>query len=231
LRAVVSVESVLAEMRSKGDPKAVEGMARFGISSAGTLGLSVPYLRGLAKRIGRSHELAKGLWESGVHEARILASLVDDPGRVTESQMEEWVADFDSWDVCDGCCGNLFDKTPYAYAKAAEWSRREEEFVKRAGFVMMAELAVHDREAPDEEFLRFFEAIERGSIDQRNFVRKAVNWALRQIGKRNLKLNRAAVRLAGKISKKESPSAKWVASDAIRELKSEAVRKRLRRSS
>jgi len=227
----MSVESVLREMRAKSDPKAVEEMARFGISSEGALGLSMPFLRSLAKRIGGNHGLAKGLWESGIHEARILATLVDEPEEVTETQMERWVNEFDSWDVCDGCCGNLFDRTPYAYAKALEWSGKEKEFVKRAGYVLMAELAVHDKGATDDEFLGFFGAIERGSTDSRNFVKKAVNWALRQIGKRNLKLNGAAIELAEKISEKGSPSAKWVASDAIRELASDAVRNRLRRSS
>jgi 3-methyladenine DNA glycosylase AlkD len=227
----MSVESVLAEMKSRRDPKAVEGMARFGISTELTLGLSVPFLRNLAKRIGRNHELAKGLWQSGIHEARILASLVDEPGMVTEAQMEKWVADFDSWDVCDGCCTNLFDRTSFAYKKAVEWSRREGEYVKRAGYVLMAGLAVHDKEASDAVFLEFFGAIERGSTDPRNFVKKAVNWALRQIGKRNLKLNVAALELAVKLSKKESAAARWVASDAIRELKGEGVQRRLRRSS
>ena len=231
MRGVISVESVLAEMRTKRNPKAVEGMARFGISAEGTLGLSVPFLRSLAKRIGKDHELSKGLWESGVHEARILAALVDDPRRVTESQMEKWVADFDSWDVCDACCGNLFERTPFAYKKAVDWSRREGEYVKRAGYVLMAELALHDKKAPDQAFIEFFGAIERGSTDPRNFVKKAVNWALRQIGKRNPKLNGAALELAGKLAKKDSASARWVASDAIRELKSEGVQKRLRRSS
>jgi len=231
MRGAVSVESILAEMKSKGDPRAVAGMAKFGISPEGTLGLSIPVLRRMARSIGTNHALALGLWETRVHEARILASLIDDPRKVTESQMESWVADLDSWDVCDGCCGNLFDKTPFAYRKAIEWSRSEEEFVKRAGFVLMAELVVHDKAAPDDAFLRFFGAIERGSTDPRNFVRKAVNWALRQIGKRNLNLNREALQLARKISTIENPNSKWVASDAIRELKSEAVRKRLRRSS
>ena len=221
----------MAEMRSKRDPKAVEGMARFGISPERTLGLSVPFLRKMAKRLGTDHELAKGLWSSGVHEAKILAALVDDPEKVTEAQMEKWVAGFDSWDICDCCCGNLFDRTPFAYTKAGEWAEHDEEFVKRAGYVLMAELAVHDKKAPDSAFMGFFGAIERGSTDPRNFVKKAVNWALRQIGKRNLRLNRAAIELARKISKKESPSAKWVASDATSELKSEAVQKRLRRSS
>jgi len=227
----MSVESILAEMKSKRDQNAVKGMARFGISPVGTLGLSVPYLRSLARRVGRDHDLARGLWASEIHEARILAALVDDPKKVTKLQMEKWVAGFDSWDVCDACCGNLFDRTPYAYDKALEWSKRDEEFVKRAGYVLMAELAVHDKEAPDASFLRFFESIEAGSTDQRNFVKKAVNWALRQIGKRNMRLNHAALELAGKLSRKGNPSARWVASDALRELRSEAVRKRLRSSS
>ncbi len=224
-------ESVIEELRSKANPGAVEGMARFGISSKNTLGLSIPTLRGMAKKLGRDHSLALALWKSGIHEARILAAMVDEPGRVTERQMESWVADFDSWDVCDGCCGSLFDKTPFAYAKALEWSGRSEEFVKRAGYALMAELAVHDKEAGDAAFLRFFEAIESGSTDGRNFVKKAVNWALRQVGKRNPRLNKEALKLAKRISKLDSASAKWVASDAIRELTSEAVQKRLRRAS
>ncbi len=227
----MSAEAILAEMRARSNPEALKGMAKFGISVEGALGLSMPYLRGVAKRIGRNHAVAQDLWASGVHEARILAALVDEPEKVSEAQMEWWAASFDSWDVCDGCCGNLFDRTPQAYRKAVEWSRRREEFVRRAGYVLMAELAVHDKRAPDEDFLKFFPAIERGSTDPRNFVKKAVNWALRQIGKRNLRLNAAALGLAGKISGKESPSAKWVAADAIRELRSEAVQRKLRRSS
>ena len=231
MRRATSLESVLTEMRSKGDPKAVEGMARFGISSEGTLGLSVPYLRSLARRIGSDHDLAKGLWGSGIHEAKILAALVDDPGKVTESQMEAWVRDFDSWVVCDGCCGNLFDRTPFAHKKAMEWSKREKEFEKRAGYVLMAELAVHDKGSADATFAQFFPAIERGSTDPRNFVKKAVNWALRQIGKRDANLNRGALEAAQRISRLDSPSARWIASDAIKELKSGAVQKKLRRSS
>jgi 3-methyladenine DNA glycosylase AlkD len=227
----LSAESILSEMGSKADPKAVQGMARFGISSKNTLGLSIPTLRGMAKRIGTDHQTAQGLWRSGVHEARILAGFIDDPTLVSEAQMEKWVAEFDSWDVCDQVCSGLFDRTPYAHGKALEWSRREQEFVRRAGYVLMAALAVHDKGAPDTAFKKFFGRIEAGSTDQRNFVRKAVNWALRQIGKRNLRLNRAALELAQRISEKDSPSAKWVASDAIRELKSEAVQKKLRRSS
>ena len=226
----MSVEEAVAGLRSKADPKGVRGMERFGISTKNTLGISIPVLRKMAK-IGVSHELALGLWKSGIHEARILAAMVDDPMSVTESQMEGWAKDFDSWDVVDGTCGSLFDKTPMAYTKALEWSERREEFVKRAGYVLMAELSVHDKKAEDAEFLKFFDAIERGSTDDRNFVKKAVNWALRQIGKRNPRLNKQALRLAEKIAKKDGSSAKWVASDAIRELKSKAVQRRLRRSS
>jgi 3-methyladenine DNA glycosylase AlkD len=158
----LSAESIIKEMRSKADPKAVAGMARFRISSENTLGLSVPTLRRMAEKLGRDHRLALGLWKSGIHEARILASMVDEPEKVTERQMDEWARDFDSWDVCDQCCGNLFDKTPYSFAKALEWSGIREEFVKRAGFSMMAELAAHDKKAGDGEFLKFFDAIARG---------------------------------------------------------------------
>jgi 3-methyladenine DNA glycosylase AlkD len=231
VRGELSAKSIIAEMKAKVDPRAVEGMARFGISAENTLGLSIPTLRGMAKKVGRDHRVALALWKSGIHEAKILASFVDEPSKVTEAQMEEWVAGFDSWDVCDQCVSNLFDRTPFAFRKAVEWAKREEEFVKRAGFAMMAALAVHDKKAPDAEFLGLFGAIEEGSRDPRNFVKKAVNWALRQIGKRNLRLNRAALELAVKISGTGNPSAKWVASDAIRELRSEPVQKKLRRSS
>jgi 3-methyladenine DNA glycosylase AlkD len=227
----MSVETVLREMKMKGNAKVVEGMAKFGISTKNTLGLSIPTLRGLAKKLGTNHSLALDLWKSGIHEARILAAMVDDPAEVTQKQMDEWVKDFDSWDVCDGCCGSLFDKTPFAFDKAVEWSKRGEEFVKRAGYVLMAELAVHDKGAKDAKFLGFFHAIERGSTDSRNFVKKAVNWAIRQIGKRNQRLNKEAQKLAVRISRLDSPSAKWVASDALRELRSSAVQARLRRSS
>jgi len=222
---------VIDELRGMGDAGAVAGMARYGIATGRAFGVSVPDLRARAKRLGRDHNLALDLWESGFHEARILASMVDLPEKVTERQMEKWVSEFDSWDVCDGCCGNLFDRTPYAYAKASEWSRRKEEFVKRAGFVLMAELAVHDKSAPDSAFTGFFDDIVRGSTDDRNFVKKAVNWALRQIGKRNRRLNTEALGVAGKIYELGTPGSRWVASDAVRELKSEAVRRRLRSSS
>lgn len=204
-------------------------MARFGIATWRALGGSnVPYLRTLAKRIGRDHRLAAQLWRSKIHEARILAALVDDPAQVTEGQMEAWAADFDSWDVVDNCCGSLFDKTPFAWRKAEEWSAREQEFVKRAGFALMAYLAVHDKEAPDQAFQRFLPLIEREAGDRRNYARKAVNWALRQIGKRNLALNRKAIATARRIHRTGPRAARWVASDALRELSSEKVRAGLR---
>jgi len=223
---LVDVDAVLKKLKSLSDPKAVEGMARFGINPKNTYGVSIPNLRSMAKKIGRNHVLAQQLWSSGIHEARILAGMVDAPEMVTEEQMEQWVKDFDSWDVCDQCCSNLFDKTNFAHQKAAEWSRRREEFVKRAGFVLMAALSVHDKKAKDEAFMKFLPIIKRESTDDRNFVRKAVNWALRQIGKRNATLNRAAIKTAEEIQKIESKSAKWIASDALRELTSEAVQKR-----
>lgn len=221
------VEEVLSELKSLSNPDAVAGMARFGINPENTYGISIPTLRKMAREIGRDHALAEQLWSSGVHEARILAALIDDPRMVTEEQMERWVRDFDSWDVCDQCCSNLFDKTNLAYRKAVEWSAREQEFVKRAGFALMASLAVHDKKAADEEFIPFLPLIARESTDNRNFVKKAVNWALRQIGKRNRNLNRAAIATAKQIQEMDSKAAKWIASDALRELASEKVQQKL----
>jgi len=211
-------QEVLAELRRHANPKNLEGMARFGISPKGTLGVNVPILRAMGKRIGRNHALAQELWASGIHEARLLAGMIDEPKEVTEKQMEKWVKDFDSWDVCDQACMNLFDKTPFAYRKAAEWSRRKEEFVKRAGFALMASLSVHDKKAEDKKFEKFLPLIERASTDERNFVKKAVNWALRQIGKRNPRLCKLAMQSARRIQKKDSKAARWVAGDALREL-------------
>jgi len=224
----LEVKQVVDRLKSLGNSKAVEGMARFGIQSSNSFGVSVPKLRTLAHEVGRDHPLALKLWETGLHDARLLATMIDDPRQVTVDQMDKWVRDFDSWDVVDGSCGNLFDKTSFAMAKVKEWCKREEEFVKRAGFVLMAELAVHDKDARDRVFLDFLPLIVGGASDKRNFVKKAVNWSLRQIGKRNLKLNEAAVSTALKIQKIESGAAKWVASDALRELKSPQVLKRLR---
>jgi 3-methyladenine DNA glycosylase AlkD len=209
---------ILRQLRAHANPRNVAGMARFGITPRGTLGISIPTLRRFAKQIGRDHQLAQQLWATDVHEARILAGLIDEPGKVTAWQMDRWAHDFDSWDVCDQVCSNLFDKTPFAYRQASAWSRRREEFVKRAGFVLMAALAVHDKQADDAAFLRFLPIIEREAGDDQNFVKKAVNWALRQIGKRNRLLRRQAVKTARAIRRQDSRPARWIAADALREL-------------
>ena len=219
---------IIERLKTLSSPKAVAGMARYGINPENTYGVSIPNLRKIAKEIGVAHTLAQQLWASDIHEARILASMVDAPKMVSEEQMERWAKDFDSWDVCDQCCNNLFRQTEFAYQKAVEWSSREEEFVKRAGFVLMAALAVHDKNATDAEFLEFLPVIRKESIDSRNFVKKAVNWALRQIGKRNLPLNRKAIETAKEIQRMDSRGAKWIASDAIRELTGETVQRRLK---
>ena len=219
---------IIKKLKSLTNPENVAGMARFGINPENTLGVSMPALRNMAKEIGKDHKLAEKLWSSGIHEGRILACLIDDPQFVTEGQMERWVKDFDSWDVCDQCCGRLLDKTERSYQKALEWSSRREEFVKRAGFVMMASLAVHDKKAEDDLFEQFLPIIGRESTDERNFVKKAVNWALRQIGKRNKRLNTLAIKTSREIQKIDSKSARWIASDALRELQSEKVQERLK---
>jgi 3-methyladenine DNA glycosylase AlkD len=222
-------KNLLGRIRKLGNPANVEGMARFGINTARAYGVSIPTLRKLAKETGRDHELAMELWRSGVHEARILAAYIADPRVLTEEQMESWVLDFDSWDICDQVCSSLFDRTALAHTKAVEWAGREKEFVKRAGFALMAALAVHDKSAPDSAFRGFLAEIKRASADERNYVRKAVNWALRQIGKRNASLNRHAVKAAEDILKIDSKAARWVARDALRELTSEKVRARISR--
>lgn len=194
-------------------------MARFGINPKYALGVRVPVLRNLARKIGKNHKLAEGLWKTKIHEARILAGMVDDSEKVNEKQMESWIKEFNSWDVCDQVCMNLFDKMPIAWKKAIEWADRKEEFVRRAGFALIACLAWHDKKARDEDFVKFFPIIKKYSTDERNFVKKAVNWALRQIGKRNENLKKQALKTAEEILKIQSKTAKWIAQDAIRELK------------
>jgi 3-methyladenine DNA glycosylase AlkD len=226
---LMDCEEILKRLKSLSNPEAVAGMARFGINPKDNYGVSIPVLRKMAKRIGRNHLLAEKLWNSGIHEARILAGMIDVPEKVTETQLERWAKDFDSWDICDQCCSNLFDKTKFAHKKAIEWSKRREEFVKRAGFVLMATLAVHDKEADNQKFIRLLPIIKREATDERNFVKKAVNWALRQIGKRSSALNKIAIQTAKEIQKIDSKSARWIALDAFRELTSQAVQKRLHR--
>lgn len=222
--------AILQELHARANPANVAGMAKFGINPQGTLGISIYELRKLAKTIGVQHELALQLWETGLHEARILASYIDDPALVTEAQLERWVVDFDSWDVVDQVC-ELIAKTPLAYAKIFEWSTRPEEFVKRTAFALIAELAVRDKQATDEQLAQFFPVIVRAANDERNFVKKAVNWALRNLGKRNLALNAQAIATAHEIQALGTRPARWIAADALRELTSEAVQTRLHRNS
>lgn len=220
---------VLEELRALGERRNIDGMARFGIRAKIVYGVSKPKMDGLARKIGRSHDLALQLWSTGVHDARILAGMVDEPEHVTAAQMDRWMRNFDNWDVCDGTCCHLFVFAKPAWQKAVAWSKRPKEFEKRAGFALMAYLAYRDKTAVDAKYLRLLPMIRRESRDERNFVRKAVNWALRQIGKRNLKLNAAAIREAERIQKIDSRSARWIAADALRELRSDAVQARLRR--
>jgi 3-methyladenine DNA glycosylase AlkD len=210
------------------NPANVAGMARFGINPAAALGVSMPALRRMARSLGRDHDLALALWDSGVHEARILASLVDDPARVTAAQAGRWARDFDSWDVCDQVCLNLFGRTPWARGKALAWSRRRAEFVRRAGFALMAVLAVHDKAADDDAFRPMLGAVRRAAGDDRNFVRKAVNWALRQIGKRNAALRTEAAAVARDLAARPERSARWIGRDALRELESPKVLARVK---
>jgi 3-methyladenine DNA glycosylase AlkD len=220
---------IIAQLKSQVNPKNIAGMARFGIIGKNVLGISIPYLRNLAKNIKKenidNHQLAGELWSSEIHEGRILASFIDKAEEVTEDQMESWVKDFDSWDLCDQVTTGLFDKTTFAYKKAFEWSKRPEEFVKRAGFTLMAGLAVHDKKASDNTMIDFFEPIICESTDDRNFVKKAVNWALRNIGKRNQTLRNQAIITAEKILKLNNKTAKWVAGDALREFAKVKIRK------
>jgi 3-methyladenine DNA glycosylase AlkD len=229
-------KAILAELRKMGSASSRAGMARYGINVEDAFGVSVYELRKVAKRLGSDHSLALALWETGNHEARLLACFVDDPTLVTARQMEAWVGDFDSWDVCDQATTCLFDRTKHAWTKAAQWAGRDAEWTKRAGFALMAGLAWHDKTAPDRSFRPFFSLIERGAFDDRNFVKKAVNWALRNIGKRSLHLNAAAVAcatrararaLAGPRGDPGARSARWVAADALRELESPKVKARL----
>ena len=223
----VRVDKLIDELRRLADPGRLAGMARYGIATDTALGITVTELRALARRVGRDHELAAALWDTRIHEARMLATMVDDPARVTEAQMETLVRDLASWDLCDGLCGNLLDRTPFAFAKAVEWSSRDEEFVKRAGFALMAWSAVHRKDADDERFEMFLPVIRAEAMDDRNYVKKAVSWALRQIGKRSPRLHAQAIATAEEIRELDSRTARWIASDVLRELTSDAVRERL----
>jgi len=231
--AAARAAAVAARIERLGSEASRTGMARYGINVDRAVGVSIYELRRIARELGRDHELALALWDTGLHEARHLASMVDEPERVDAAQMEAWVRAFDSWDLCDQVTSNLFDKTALAYEKAREWCGREREFEKRAGFATVAALAVQDKAAGDEPFLAFLDLVRREAGDGRNFVKKAVNWALRNVGKRDLALNAAAVACAEEIladadaGGEGARSARWVARDALRELTSEKVRRRL----
>jgi 3-methyladenine DNA glycosylase AlkD len=224
----MNAREVIAHLESISDRSRLEGMSRYGIEVEHAIGVSIPEMRAYAKTIGRDHHLAMDLWDSGVHEARIMASLLADPELLTEEEMERWVRDLDSWDLCDQCCSNLFRRSPHAFRKALEWSGREEEFQKRAGFATMAALAVHGKGMSERDLQLLLDAVVRESHDDRNFVRKAVNWALRQVGKRDLVSNAMAIAAAERILAKGDRTSRWVAYDALRELRSEAVRERLK---
>jgi len=219
---------VVDELRAAADPSRKPGMARVGIPVDRALGVSIPHCRRIAKAYRFDHALALDLWTTGIHEGRIVASMIDDPAEVTAAQMDAWVADFDGWDVCDQVCSNLFGSSAHAFPAARSWVRRDEEFVKRAGFTLIAERAVRDREHDDAFWAGWLPVIRAGADDDRNYVKKAVNWALRQIGKRNEALNTSAIAEAEALLQLDSSSARWIARDALRELRSEAVQARLR---
>jgi len=221
-------ETVLARLKASSASSAnLAGMARYGINTAHRIGASVPTMRALGREIGRDHALALALWKTGVADARIVAALIADPARMTSRDMDAWARDFELWDAVDQVCANLFEKTPHARAKVLAWAERKEEFVKRAAFALIACIAWHDRKASDAEFIAWLEVIKAGATDERNYVRKAVNWALRHIGKRNRALNVAAIAAAQEIAKLDAKAARWIAADALRELRSEAIQKRL----
>ena len=220
---------VLRELKKLANPQVRAKMAYFGVRVPRAHGIPQPVLHRLARRIGKNHKLAEQLWLSGIHEARILATLIGEAEKVTAGQMERWARKFDSWDVVDAACCYLYAGAAPAWWQVEAWSRRREEFVKRAGFSLVAYLSYKDKQASDARFERFLLVIEREARDERNFVRKAVNWALRNIGKRNLRLNRSAIHAAERIRRQDSRSARWIAADALSELRSEAVLRRLRR--
>jgi 3-methyladenine DNA glycosylase AlkD len=221
------VREVLVWLERRGSKRNREGMARYGIVADKVFGVSVSTLQQLARRLGRDHDLAAALWKTGWYEARMLTSFIDDPARITPAQMDRWARDFDNWAICDTVCFHLFDRTPHAWQKVEQWSRRRDEFVKRAGFALLAGLSLHDKRAGDEAFLRSLVLVERAAADDRNFVKKGVSWALRVIGRRNQALNAAAVEVSRRLAESSKPAARWVGKGALKELTSPVVRRRL----
>ena len=226
-KATPDAAEVVAWLKRKGSKKARDGMARYGLPSDNAFGVAIGVMQRYAKEIGRSHDLAIALWETGWYEARTVAAFVDEPERVTPAQMDRWCRDFDSWGICDTVCFHLFDRTPHAWDKVSKWSSSREEFVKRGAFALLACLALHDKEADDAKFLASLPLIERAATDDRNFVKKGVSWALRLIGRRNRALNAEAVALSRRLAASSAPSARWLGNGAVKELTSAAVLKRL----
>ena len=223
----MNADQVMQRLYDLADPEKIQGMADYGLVGENRLGVAVPHLRKLAKEIGKDHHLALELWRKNVPEARIVATMIADPEQVTREQLEEWVSNFNAWDICDQACNNLFEYVPEAIASIPTWVEREEEFVRRTPFALIACLAWHDKKANDAFFLDYFPLIKRAADDERNYVKKAVNWALRNIGKRNPSLNKAALQLAEELKQMDSRSARWIAADAIRELRSEKIQQRI----
>jgi len=221
------VHAALAWLEKNSTRRDRENLPRFGITASKAFGVSMKNIQALAKRLGRSHELASALWDTGWYEARMLTAFVDEPDRVTPAQMDRWCRDFDNWGICDTLCFQLFDRTPHAWTKVAQWGDRREEFVKRAAFALLASLAAHDKSAPDESFARRLPLIERASSDERNFVKKGVSWALRMIGRRSPELHTASVALARRLAESPQAAERWVGKDGLRDLTSPAVVRRL----
>jgi len=227
---MTTLTEVMGKLTDLADPAQLDGMSRYGITTEKRLGVRVPQMRVIAKQIGKDHQLALALWETGIAEAMIVASMIDVTAEVTEAQMEDWVVDFNSWDICDQVCMNLFEKTTLAWQKVHDWSQREEEYVKRAAYALIACLAWHDKGAPDGKFIALLPLIKSGASDERNYVKKAVSWALRNIGKRNSTLNAVALQTAQDLKEMDSKPARWIGSDAVRDLTSDATRRRLGRT-
>lgn len=221
------LREIVDYLAAHGSAADVAGMARYGIHSVRAFGVRTPVMRDLARRIGRDHPLALALWREGIYETRQVAAMIADPGQFTRADADAWVLDCDNWAICDGLCFNLLHRLPYAWELCLTWADREEEFVRRAAFSLMAKLAIARKKTPDVEFLTFLPVIERAAGDGRNGVKKAVNWALRQIGKRSLELLPEAIAAAGRIAAQGTPSARWIAADALRELRAPAVHERL----
>jgi 3-methyladenine DNA glycosylase AlkD len=222
------VREVIALLKRKGTKRNRDGLARYGIVARKVIGVSVGELKQIGKQIGRDHDLALALWKTGWYDARMLVPFIDEPDKVTAAQMDRWAKDFDNWAVCDALCFHLFDRTPHTWKKIHDWSRRREEFVKRAAFALIAGVALHDKKAPDAPFLRALKLIEREAPDNRNFVKKGVSWGLRVLGRRNRALNRAAVEVSRRLVASPEPAAAWIGRDAFRELTSPMVQRRLR---